>query len=46
MKVELNVKHSHSLSYVIVRLALLGGVAFGFSYVLLQLCGALMKVLK
>jgi hypothetical protein len=46
MKVELNVKQSHSFSNVIVRLAVLAGFALGFSYAILQICGALMKVLK
>jgi hypothetical protein len=46
MKVELNVKQHHSFSNVIVRLAFLAVFALGFSYALLQVCGALMKAIK
>jgi len=46
MKVELNVKQPPSISVVIIRLALLGFLAFGFAYAILQVCSALFKAIK
>jgi len=46
MKVALHVKQHHSLSNVIIRLALLGGLVFGCAYLFLELCSSLLKVIK
>ena len=46
MKVELNARQHHSIGNVVMRLALLGGLALGCAYVFLQLCSSLIKVLK